>query len=406
MWPFHAKERRRAWEPTRLPEATAMLGRVRADVSMTGSEAIYAAVSRISNTMASLPLHLYRGRERQADDPLERLAAYAPNDNYTPFTFLQTMEAFRNTEGRAYAFIVPARVDGGVARLDIIDPLRVTPLRDRDTGEIWYRMQPEDGAPMLVPGCRMLALKYMSANGEMGIRPLDVLRGTLDFDKQVKEFSLRQLESVNNGVVLEIPGVGLNEERKKKIVDQFLTAYKESGGRLVVLEGGVKATTLARSPVDAKVLDVERITKNRVAAVYNIPPHLLGDYAGTSLSTAEQQMREFLQLTILPIVAQWEQELARKLLTYKQYVEGYRFRFDLDALDRADTATMADKHQKAIRGGWMMPNEVREREGLPPDPSGNKLMTARDLIPLSVSVNNPELLLAKAATPREEDKEA
>ena len=138
---------------------------------------------------------------------------------------------------------------------------------------------------------------------------------------------------------------------------------------------------------------MERITRNRVATVYNIPPHMLGDYSDTSFSTAEQQMQEFLQLTIMPIVAQWEQELNRKLLTPAEYVQGCRFRFDIEALARADTATMAEKHQKAIRGGWMRINEVRQREGLPPDEMGNELMASRDLLPLRIAVQTPEMLL-------------
>ena len=74
-------------------------------------------------------------------------------------------------------------------------------------------------------------------------------------------------------------------------------------------------------------------------------------------------------------------------------MQGYRFRFDIEALARADTATMAEKHQKAIRGGWMRINEVRQREGLPPDEMGNELMASRDLLPLRIAVQTPEMLL-------------
>lgn len=91
---------------------------------------------------------------------------------------------------------------------------------------------------------------------------------------------------------------------------------------MLVLEGGIKATTFNQSPVDAQLMDVERITRNRVATVYNLPPHMLGDYSDTSFSTAEQQMQEFLQLTIIPIVQQWEDELNRKLLSDADYKAG------------------------------------------------------------------------------------
>lgn len=365
--------------------------RPRADVTLQGHEAIYAAVTRIANTVASIPVHVYKGRERQDTHPLEKLLNLSPNPSMSAYIFKQTMEAFRNTEGMAYALIIRDGL-GEITRLDVLDPTRVRPLIERDSREIWYDITLE-GKTYPIPGYMVLALKHMSANGISGIRPLDVLRGSLDYDAEVKEISLNQLDGINHGVMLEVPGQALDETRKAQIVADFLDAYESSGRRVLVLEGGIKATTFNQSPVDAQLMDVERITRNRVATVYNLPPHMLGDYSDTSFSTAEQQMQEFLQLTIIPIVQQWEDELNRKLLSDADYKVGYRFRFDTDSLIRADMVAMANKYQMAIRGGWMRMNEVREREGLPPDPNGDELMCARDIIPLRIMVEHPELLL-------------
>lgn len=365
--------------------------RPRADVTLQGHEAIYAAVTRIANTVASIPVHVYKGRERQDTHPLEKLLNLSPNPSMSAYIFKQTMEAFRNTEGMAYALIIRDGL-GEITRLDVLDPTRVRPLIERDSREIWYDITLE-GKMYPIPGYMVLALKHMSANGISGIRPLDVLRGSLDYNAEVKEISLNQLDGINHGVMLEVPGQALDETRKAQIVADFLDAYESSGQRVLVLEGGIKATTFNQSPVDAQLMDVERITRNRVATVYNLPPHMLGDYSDTSFSTAEQQMQEFLQLTIIPIVQQWEDELNRKLLSDADYKAGYRFRFDTDSLIRADMVAMANKYQMAIRGGWMRMNEVREREGLPPDPNGDELMCARDVIPLRIMVEHPELLL-------------
>lgn len=365
--------------------------RPRADVTLQGHEAIYAAVTRIANTVASIPVHVYKGRERQDTHPLEKLLNLSPNPSMSAYIFKQTMEAFRNTEGMAYALIIRNGL-GEITRLDVLDPTRVRPLIERDSREIWYDITLE-GKTYPIPGYMVLALKHMSANGISGIRPLDVLRGSLDYDAEVKEISLNQLDGINHGVMLEVPGQALDETRKAQIVADFLDAYESSGQRVLVLEGGIKATTFNQSPVDAQLMDVERITRNRVATVYNLPPHMLGDYSDTSFSTAEQQMQEFLQLTIIPIVQQWEDELNRKLLSDADYKVGYRFRFDTDSLIRADMVAMANKYQMAIRGGWMRMNEVREREGLPPDPNGDELMCARDIIPLRIMAEHPELLL-------------
>ena len=374
--------------------------RPRADVTLQGHEAIYAAVTRIANTVASIPVHVYKGRERQDTHPLEKLLNLSPNPSMSAYIFKQTMEAFRNTEGMAYALIIRNGL-GEITRLDVLDPTRVRPLIERDSREIWYNITLE-GKTYPIPGYMVLALKHMSANGISGIRPLDVLRGSLDYDAEVKEISLNQLDGINHGVMLEVPGQALDETRKAQIVADFLDAYESSGQRVLVLEGGIKATTFNQSPVDAQLMDVERITRNRVATVYNLPPHMLGDYSDTSFSTAEQQMQEFLQLTVIPIVQQWEDELNRKLLSDADYKVGYRFRFDTDSLIRADMVAMANKYQMAIRGGWMRINEVREREGLPPDPNGDELMCARDIIPLRIMVEHPELLLTGVSAESDE----
>ena len=400
--PFRRRVKAQAAEkPTaRAARNLRTLNRPRADATIQGNEAIYAAVSRISNTIACMPIHFYKGYEIQEDHPLERLISLEPHPNFTAFTWRQTMEVMRNTEGNAYALRILDNF-GQTVRLDILNPTRVTPQIDPADGSIWYAITMDDGKQALAPGFLVINLRHMSANGIKGIRPIDVLRRSLDYDTQVKAMSLDQLDGVNHGVALTIPSTGLSQEAKDEAVERFLDTYEKSGRSVVILEGGMTATNFSSSPVDAQLLDVERITRNRVATVYNLPPHLLGDYTDTSFGTAEQQMMEYLQLTITPIVEQWEEELNRKLITPEDYAAGYRFRFDVNTLTRTDVKTTAERNQMAIRGGWRKPNEVRAELGLPPDPVGDLLMSSRDLIPLRIAVEHPEQLLggAPAAAP-------
>ena len=172
-----------------------------------------------------------------------------------------------------------------------------------------------------------------------------------------------------------------------------MDAYKQSRGHLIILDSGITADRITGNVVDAKVLDVDNITKRKVATVYNMPPRMLGDTNSSGYSTSEQDVAEFLKLTILPIVKQWEESFNRRLLTYEEVCQGYGFRFDMDALKRGDTSAMADKHSKAIRSAYMTPNEARREDGLPDLQYGNELMIARDLIPLRVVTEHPELLL-------------
>ena len=367
------------------PGDTRMTTRTRGDVAMMASESIFSAVSRIATTLASMPLTLYQNDQPQRDNPLQQLVTYAPNETMNGYLWLLTMQAAVCSEGNAYSLIVPSEDGTRPARLDVLKPQLVTPYLERDTRELWYLVTDElTNTQYWVHSSRMIALHFVGGNGLKGVRPIDVLRGSLEYDAQVKEFSLDQLKSVNNAIVLTVPTVGQGNAAKDQLVTDFLERYKKSGKNVLVLEGGLTATALNKSPVDAKVLDVERITKNRVATVYSIPPHMLGDYSDTDYASAEQSMNEFLQLTMLGWVTQWESELSRKLLTWDMVRDGYRFVFGMDSLVRADTVSLANKHNLAIRGGWLTPNEVRRAEGQPKLPEGDKLLVARDLLPLEM----------------------
>lgn len=238
----------------------------------------------------------------------------------------------------------------------------------------------------------MIALRWSSTDGVNSLSPVEVLGATLKYDRAIKEISLRQLEGVNGAVTLTYP-TSMSEERKRAIESQFLNAYKKSFGQVIVLEGGVTADRIAGSVVDPNVLSSDTITKSKIASVYNIPLRLVGANVNSDYSTSEQVIKEFMTLTMLPYVEAWEEQLNRKLLMRDLWMQGYRFRFSMDAMLRGDVASTAEKHSKGIRSGKYTPNEARAEDNLPPLPNGDELMSARDLIPLRVAVEHPELLL-------------
>lgn len=375
----------------------------RADWTMANSELVYSAVSRIANTFGSIQFHLYKGHEIAYDHPLERLLSLEPNPNYSAFRYQQTMEVQRNTEGNAYALKVLDDLHQ-LKRLDILDSTRVQPAVDPGSGDRWYKVTLDDGSQWDVPGYMIIAVSHLSGNGEKGVRPLDVLKRTLSYDEQVKGSALDQLDGVNHGIILEVPNTSLNPTAGEDVVDRFLDAYEKSNRSVMLLEGGLKASTFDVPAVDSKLLDVDTITRSKLAAVYNIPGYLIG--AEPTTLTPEQQQLQLYQQTMLPIVRQYEDEYNRKLLTPQMIREGYRIQADMFSMIRADLGTTANIYQMAVRSSWMKPNEIRMRENLPPDDNGNILMASRDIIPLEIAVQHPEMLLGNTGgRPKEGEDE-
>ena len=361
---------------------------LRGDYTLRNSELIFSAVSRISNALSAMPVQLYRA-STPVKNNLNDMIGFEPNINMTSCQFFKTMEACRGTEGNAYALKVYGP-DGTLSGLRPLDPLRVKPTLEEESGELWYRITPEKGQDYYIHNFYIVHVPFISTNGYAGVNPVSVLFNTLSYNDEIQTFSTSQLKKgINAQVVLEAPA-NLGERQKTDMINDFMETYKETAGNILLLESGVTAKSLSLSPVDSKLFEVEKISRSRVAMVYNIPPHLLGDYSDTSFSSQEQQMLEFLMLTMLPIVTAYEQELNRKLLTKEERRRGYHFVFDMNAILRADAATRADVHQKAIRGGWETPNEARADYGRDKDPNGNKLLVSRDLTTLEYMIKNPD----------------
>lgn len=377
---------RRPWFPTW----------VRSDYTLRNSELIFSAVSRIANSLSAMPIQLYKGSSPVMDD-LNDLLSSSPNSSMTSCQFLKTLEACRSTAGNCYALKIYG-ADDSLERLDIIDPERVQPILEETSGELWYRISTDNGKQAYFHNYYVIHVPFIAANGISGISPVTVLLNTLQYSDSIQTFNRELLaKGVSDAIVLEAPA-NLGAAQKQQMIEDFTETYHNTSGNILLLESGVQAKNLALSPIDSKLFEVERITRSKVAMVYNLPPHLLGDYSDTSFSSQEQQTLEFLTLTMLPIVTAYEQEFNRKLLTKEQRKNGYHWVIDMEEILRADAATQAEVDYKAVRSAWKTPDEIRSKRNMPPFPGGigSKPLVSQDLATLEYTVNEkPKVLTSK-----------
>ena len=372
------------------------------DYTLHNSELIFSAVSRLANSLSAMPIQLYKGSIPQRSD-VNDLLRYAPNPNMTSCQFFRTMEACRCTYGNAYALKIYGP-NGAVERLDILDPTRVEPIIEKDSGELWYKIMPdkeEERNAYYVHNFNIIHVQFVSTSGIKGVSPVSVLFDTLSYNDSIQKFSVEQLEKgVNAAIVLETPAT-LGEAQKRQTIEDFMETYRKTSGNILLLESGVTAKTLNLSPVDSKLFEVEKIARGRVAMVYNIPPHLMGDYESTSYASQEQSTLEFLTTTETPIITLYEQELNRKMLSRENRIKGWHWEFDMTAILRADASTMAEVNYKGLRSGWITPDEIRASYGRAPLPGGigKKPLVSQDLATLEYTVNQKAAVLMQKLNP-------
>ena len=356
--------------------------------TLASNETIFSCVSRLSNSIGCMPIKMLdRDFRMISNHRIADMVINQPNPNMTSFDFFRTMEVLRDTAGNAYA-LKDYDENYQVRALWILDPGKVEPVIDKNTRELWYEIQPDEGPRDYAHNLEVLHVKHIHGYGYKGIRPIDVLKGTSEFDQKVREKSLDQIESaITASFLLKLAG-SVGKEKKAEILENFTAFYKDNGG-VLIQEMGVEIDPIEKQFIDTKLFEVEKITRARVANVYNLPLHLLGEVSGVQMGAVEQMDLGYVQGTLVPIVRQYEQELNRKLLNQTERQRGWYFKFNTNALLRGDMKTRGEFYFKGIRSGWFKPNEVRALEDLPPEKGGELLYMSKDLFPIGKEEGRP-----------------
>lgn len=349
--------------------------------NLATNENIFSVISRLSNIFSSLPLKLYQSYDYKTTNTFD-VIANNPNHNMTSMELFNKLEVSRNETGNAYAIIF-RDIRSQIEKIAPIESAYVMPFINRDDGDLWYKVN--GSQTYYFHNMDMLHFKHITGVGRLeGISPLKVLNNTLRFDKAVQDFSLSEMEKKESFVLSY--GTNVDEKKRKEIIAHFKRFYAENGG-ILFKEPGVDITEIKKQYFSSDTIASEQITRARVANVFNVPLFFLNDSEGGSYSSHEQLMIQFVQMTLTPIIRQYEQELNRKLLTQVERMAGFYFKFNIGSLLRGDVTARTAFYQMMIRSAGMKPDEIRQLEDLPPvGGNAEKLWISGDLYPLDLPI--------------------
>lgn len=339
------------------------------------NETIFAAVSMLSNAVASAPISIsqYYTKLKPTEHQLARLFEYGPNSRTSTFQFIRLLETLRNTKGAGYA-IKEYGYNGEISAMWVLDTDYVTPIIESESSELYYEIR-SNGNVRYVHNSHIIVVTHLTTDGYTVINPINVLRNTIDYDREIKEFSLNQMKSTIKANIVVKLQTKLSPENQK-IYEDMLKDFKESG--VLFIDAGKELQELKNSSfIDPNVAAVEQITVERVERVYNMPGKLTG-----KATNVEDLL--YLKDTILPIIRMYEQEFTRKCLIEPERDEGIRVKLSLNGFARADMKTRGEFYFKGIRSSWFSANDIRALEDMAPIKGGEVYYVSKDLIPINM----------------------
>ena len=362
--------------------------------------AVWNAITLISGTIGSLPLHLMRpdGRnQKQATDHKLYDVLHTKYNSYmTAMAGRECLAAHILAWGNGYAEIVRNGY-GEVTELWPIPPNRVEPkMKD---SELVYEIKVPGADTVILPRAKILHIPGIGFDGFMGYSVIAMARKSIGLGMAMETFGSHFFgQGTHPGVIVSHPNqlsADAHSNLKKALTDSYSGLGQSH--RLMLLQEGMKIEKVTISPEDSQFLESRTFQVQDVARWFGLPPHKLKDLTKSSFNNIESEQASFVTDSILPWVIRFEQNYASQLLSERERREGYYFKHVLEGLLRANAADRAEFYSKLFNVGVMTQNEIRMKEDLNPnpDPMADELFVPLNMVPLSLLKEHLEKQEAK-----------
>lgn len=340
--------------------------------------AFHRGVTYISSQIAKLPWEVKDKDNKVISDRTSQLLNLAPNGEMTAMSWRLAMVANAIVHGNGYAEIERDLAGRPIALWPI--PSRyVEPYRSPD-GKLVYRIIAgsyfQNNNDVFIPVEDMFHIKnFHTKDGLVGQGVVAYAAETLGISLGADRMAGNLFS--NGGMpsgVLETTAT-LSDEAFARVKESWKENHggKRSGG-VAILEEGMKFNPLSVTPDLLQFLESRKFGVLEIARFLGLPPTKLFDTDAATFSNIENANLEVATDTLDAWAKMLEAEADVKVLNY-QY--GGRFsKMDLYEIFRGDMTTRANYFTKMMQCAAITPNQIREKEGLPPAKDGDRYYLA------------------------------
>lgn len=358
--------------------------------------AVFACVRLLSESIASLPLFLYRktetGKEKATDDPLYSVLHDVPNPETDSFQFWQAFVANMLIYGRGYAEVVRNNAGQVVQMWNITTPY-VRVQRNSDTQELEYVVTPSGKEQDTLRKDQIFRVDWFSMDALNAFKPLELAQNAIGLGEAAEEFASNYFKNgANVGGIIEYPGE-MEDNEAERFRKDVRTAYEglSNTARLMFLEQGSKFQKVSNSPEESQMLETRKFQVEEIARFYNVPLHMIGDLDHATFSNIEQMSLNYVIYSLRPYLVRIERAIVAQLLTQLDRQTLF-VKFSADALLRGDYLSRMQGYAQARQNGWMSANDIRDLEDMgdiPAEQGGDAYLANGALRSLTALMNAP-----------------
>lgn len=351
-------------------------------LTASGVACVKRCVEVKCGAVSSLGLHLFRRvsdgghvwYEDMPGHPLDILLTGVPNHRQNAYNFLWDIVYQLEMNGNAY--VVPVYRGGILAELiPIPDNAGVT--YDRNSGT--YTVDDVyDNIYDVFSEDEIIHLRTYSRDGFLGTPVIALARKVLAIAMKTyaQQNDLFTPGSTLRGFIIGddgmVTGFGELQDDQLETVTKRIRSELQKTSHLHYLPGSMKFVPTGMTPADLQLLDSMKLVNLEICRFFGVPPTQVFQDSNVNYKSSESSQSIFLTSTLVPLLRQIETEFTVKLLTPSQR-KRQCIKFDLNDYYQSDPAVQATALGNLVQKGIMTPNDARQRLGLKPVESGDKL---------------------------------
>lgn len=349
--------------------------------------AVFNAVTLISGTISTLPLHLMQktGKSNQIAD--HKSIYRIMHDQWNPYMTSEVGRAVMMshilTWGNGYAEKVRDGM-GNLTALWPIPPNRIQKMQWGVNGEIIYDIQIDGKPNVKLSREQVLHIPGLGFDGFQGYSVIAMARKSIGLGMAMETFGSRYFgEGTHPSATISHP----NHIKDNKLREALKHTYAGLGKshRLMLLEDGMELKNIGIPPGDSQFIESKIHHISDIARWFNLPPHKLKDLSKSSFNNIESEQLSYYGDCILLWLVRLEQNYNMQLLLPNEQKQKLYFKHAIEGLLRANSKDRALYHKIMIGTGLETLNEGRAKEDMNPiaDPLADELWMPTGLIPLS-----------------------